>query len=115
MTQIPDRAAGFRKGVRWAIRWLHDEADTMNDPHARQVLNNAAYAIGVALRDKIKGQVKSDPALDPELARLLLASKDYVMTTEEAFEQRVSFVYGQLPDESPLTKEQVREYLKSIR
>jgi hypothetical protein len=33
------------------------------------------------------------------------------MTPEERFEQRVSFVYGQLSEYSPLTKEDVRRIL----
>ena len=34
------------------------------------------------------------------------------MTPEEHFEQRVSFVYGQLPRSSTITKDEVREVLK---
>ena len=33
-------------GVRRAITWLHEEAKRMNDTHARQVLNNAAFHLG---------------------------------------------------------------------
>lgn len=36
-------------GVRRAITWLHEEAKTMNDPHAVQILNNAAFHLGVQL------------------------------------------------------------------
>ena len=37
-------------GIRWAITWLHKRADQMNDPHARQVLNDAAFNLGNDLR-----------------------------------------------------------------
>ena len=37
---------GRRDGIRHAITWLHAEAKKMNDPHARIVLDNAAFALG---------------------------------------------------------------------
>lgn len=37
----------FYRGVRSCIAWLHAHADTMNDPHARRVLNGAAFSLGV--------------------------------------------------------------------
>lgn len=40
-------SADFQAGVRAAITWLHEEAKRMNDPHARQVLNDAAFHLGV--------------------------------------------------------------------
>lgn len=36
----------FNRGVRASITWLHDEAKQMNDPHARDILNNAAFHLG---------------------------------------------------------------------
>lgn len=38
----------YFKGVRACIAWLHQYADTMNDPHARAVLNTAAHGLGVS-------------------------------------------------------------------
>lgn len=29
------------------ITWLHEEAASMNDPHARRLLDGAAFALGV--------------------------------------------------------------------
>ena len=57
---------------------------------------------------------------DPTLSKNWMANatddiKKFVrpMTPEERrFEQRVSFVYGQLPRSSTLTKDEVREILK---
>lgn len=48
--------ASFYQGIRAAISWLHAEARGMNDPHAKLVLNNAAFHLG---------QRKPDPALLP--------------------------------------------------
>lgn len=46
------------------------------------------------------------------LEQLLKEAKDYKMSPEERFEQRVSFVYGQLMDCNPnITKDQVRKAL----
>jgi len=42
-----ERRAGFNQGVRACIAWLHAEADKMNDQHAKGVLNNAAFHLGV--------------------------------------------------------------------
>lgn len=48
-------------------------------------------------------QPKTDPSL---LARLAVAAK-HEMTAEEIRRQRVSFVYGNLPHNSPMTRQQV--------
>lgn len=36
--------------LRAAVAWLHAEAETMNDPKARAVLNSAAHGLGVIAR-----------------------------------------------------------------
>lgn len=41
------RQHGFNLGVRAAIAWLHRRADEMTDPHARSILNSAAFNFGV--------------------------------------------------------------------
>lgn len=47
---------------------------------------------------------------NPELQRLLEAAKDHKMTPAEVWDQRVSFVYGQLMDCAPdVTREQIIE------
>lgn len=35
-----------RKALREALAWLQARALEMNDPHARQILNSAAYSFG---------------------------------------------------------------------
>lgn len=47
-----ERQAYYR-GVRACIAWLHGRAGDMADPHAKGVLNSAAFALG---------QDKPDPA-----------------------------------------------------
>ena len=52
---------------------------------------------------------KMSPGLEAALER----ARNHVMTPEERFEQRVSFVYGQQDYDNPhsLTKEQIRQML----
>lgn len=42
-----ERANGFRDGMRFAVTWLHQRANEMNDPWAKAVLNTAAFNLGV--------------------------------------------------------------------
>jgi hypothetical protein len=37
---------GYRAAIKDAVTWLHGRADKMNDPHAKQVLNSAAWNLG---------------------------------------------------------------------
>jgi len=41
---------GFREASKLAIQLAHEEADSMNDPHARRVLNNLAFHLGNELK-----------------------------------------------------------------
>ena len=51
---------------------------------------------------------------DLTLTALLQKAAKHIMTPEEVFEQRVSFVYGQLMDAQPnLTKDHVRATLRA--
>jgi hypothetical protein len=38
---------GRRNGIKWAITLLHQDAAGMKDEHARRVLDNAAFHMGV--------------------------------------------------------------------
>jgi hypothetical protein len=61
-------------------------------------------------------QFENVPAPDPELMRLLVASRGKVMTEEELREQRVSFAFGNAPRNSELiTKDSVRAASAHIR
>lgn len=46
--KITEHARGLQDATREIIAWLHAEALRMNDPHARGILNGAAFSIGVA-------------------------------------------------------------------
>lgn len=46
MRRSPVFETGYRLGVKDCVEWLHGEADTMNDPHARKILNVAASGMG---------------------------------------------------------------------
>ena len=43
---VRERQIGFNQGVRSCIAWLHQRAAEMNDPHAKAVLNSAAFNLG---------------------------------------------------------------------
>lgn len=61
-------------------------------------------------------QFQNVTAPDPELMRLLDASRNKVVTEEELQEQRVSFAFGNAPADSALiTKDSVRLASKHIR
>jgi hypothetical protein len=60
-------------------------------------------------------QFENITAPDPELMRLLDASRDKPLTEEELQEQRVSFAYGNAPDSALITKDSVRRASKHIR
>lgn len=51
MSSSPERRQGKRDGLRWAISWLHRRADEMNDPHAKVILNCAAFNLGNEIRE----------------------------------------------------------------
>ncbi len=61
-------------------------------------------------------QFQNVTAPDPELMRLLDASRTRVVTEDELREQRVSFAFGNAPSSSELiTKESVRAASMHIR
>ena len=62
-------------------------------------------------------QFQSVPVPDPELMRLLTASRDRTVTEEELREQRVSFAFGNAPASAGerITKDSVRAASTRIR
>jgi hypothetical protein len=50
----------------------------------------------------------------PELDRLLQQARETGVTEEELFEQRISFVYGNAPEESGITKETARSAVNRL-
>jgi hypothetical protein len=60
-------------------------------------------------------QFQNVTAPDPELMRLLEASRNKAVTEEELQEQRVSFAFGNAPDSALITKDSVRLASKHIR
>ena len=45
--KISEYQRGYQDAARQMITWLHEEAASMNDPHARRLLDGAAFALGV--------------------------------------------------------------------
>ena len=50
----------------------------------------------------------------PELDRLLQQARETGVTNEQLFEQRISFAYGNAPENSGITKETARTAANSI-
>jgi hypothetical protein len=50
----------------------------------------------------------------PELDRLLQQARETGVTDEQLFEQRISFAYGNAPENSGITKETARSAASSI-
>ena len=50
MGRSPEYTQGKRAGIKWAISWLHERANEMNDPSAKAILNTAAFHMGVENR-----------------------------------------------------------------
>jgi hypothetical protein len=60
-------------------------------------------------------QFQNVTAPDPELMRLLAASRNTPVTEDELREQRISFAFGNAPDSELITKDSVRLASKNIR
>jgi hypothetical protein len=65
------------------------------------------------MADRKQFQNVAEP--DPELMRLLDASRNHPVTEEELHEQRISFAFGNAPDSRLITKDSVRRAAKHIR
>ncbi|QEP30402.1 hypothetical protein [Pukyongiella litopenaei] len=50
--KISEYQRGYQDAARAMITWLHEEAARMNDPHARRLLNGAAFALGVRINNE---------------------------------------------------------------
>ena len=53
--------AAFYRGIRSAIAYLHEYAGGMNDPHAKAVINTAAYSLGVNKPDPARAPQAGEP------------------------------------------------------
>jgi hypothetical protein len=56
----------------------------------------------------------NEPKTERALLERLTAAAKKGVSTEEVRRQRVSFVYGNLPDKSPMTRHQVAEALERL-
>lgn len=59
--------------------------------------------------------VMNPPPARPELERLLAEARKQSVSEEQLVEQRASFVYGNAPEGSKITKESARAASKSMR
>jgi hypothetical protein len=65
------------------------------------------------MADRKQFQNVTEP--DPELMRLLEASRNRPVTEGELHEQRISFAFGNAPDSELITKESVRLASENIK
>jgi hypothetical protein len=89
-----DRAS-FSRGVRAAIEWLHARAETMNDPHAKAVLNSAGFHLGVDLKHDRRGLPSSQTQTASEGSRTDL--KMTLQTLSTCLEYGHELTSGQCP------------------
>lgn len=62
MSSMPDYDRGYRDGLRAAVTWLAERANTMNDPQAKIVLDSAAFSLGVeAKQGRIPSKARHRP------------------------------------------------------
>lgn len=47
---------GRKDAAREAVKWLHEEAGRMNDPRARNILNDVAHSLGVHFAEQRREQ-----------------------------------------------------------
>ena len=62
----------------------------------------------------IRCNMPNDLKTDPDLIRRLEAAARHVLTRSEIHKQRVSFIYGNLPSDSPITRHQVEVAVAKI-
>jgi hypothetical protein len=85
---VKERLIGFDRGIRSAITWLHERAKEMNDPHARAVLNSAAFGLGT--EKTMLTPTAPTPALGEEaLARIEAATTRAEARIARRLERRV--------------------------
>ncbi len=54
--KIDGYSRGFQDGLSRAATWLHEEADRMNGPFAKRLLNDAAFSLGIERKNLRKGR-----------------------------------------------------------
>ena len=47
--KISEYQRGYQDAAREMITWLHEEAASINDPHARRLLDGAAFGLGIKI------------------------------------------------------------------
>ncbi|EAQ25941.1 hypothetical protein [Roseovarius sp. 217] len=52
MARSPEYVQAFRAASKEAVSYVHELAQEMNDPHAKAILDSAAFSLGVRLRER---------------------------------------------------------------
>ena len=101
---ISQRHFAFLNGIRRAIQWLHYRAaHDMNDPHAKAVLNTAAFHLGNALS---AGEFRKPAATAEEVA----APGERARTPRQLAVDVVDGAHGYTMEFAPSPDEHKRQY-----
>lgn len=70
--KISEYERGHQDAIRAAVTWLHAEAKSMNDTHARRLMDGAAFGLGVsfsqpAAKERVKRASRHVSALPPQI------------------------------------------------
>lgn len=60
MAREPQYLQGFREASKLAIKTIHDEANDMNDPRAKRILDSAGFSLGIALKKAYRERSHDD-------------------------------------------------------
>jgi hypothetical protein len=56
---------GYRQAAKYAVEWLHRRANEMGDPHAKAILNTAAFNLGGDFARRGAPTIPEAPEPDP--------------------------------------------------
>lgn len=89
------RYEGIREGVKWAVAWLHERAKEMNDPHAQQILNGAAFNMGSDAREFKRALIGIEAGETPyEYAQRILRNRTAAMWIRGASAAEIAAMAG---------------------
>jgi len=51
---------GQRSALKWAVEWFHKQANRMDDPQAKAIMNQTAFELGVAKKEFLRKSEEKD-------------------------------------------------------
>jgi len=112
---------GETHGIRWAISWLHARAEEMGDPHAKAILNTAAFNMGTARNrtalsplpseEMVRGLVTALAFISAQRGKTLISldgGHPYSLGAHDAFQQMANEADAALAAILPRLEEETR-------